>query len=154
MRENPEMHEPATVFAPLERRAELGLIFIRLAVGFHLVYGTVDNVTSWERMLEFSQFLAGNGFPFPLPGAVVSAWAQFICGLLFIFGAFIRWAAVVMTINFIAALLIAHRVGGYPPAALAILMLASSLTFLVHGAGALSIDAWRAGRKRTAGLRS
>ena len=30
---------------------------IRLAVGFHLIYGTQDNVFSWERMLEFRDFL-------------------------------------------------------------------------------------------------
>ena len=129
------------LFAPLDRHRETGLIFIRLAVGFHLVYGTVDNVTSWAQMVEFSHFLGANGFPWPLPGAVISAWAQFLCGILFILGAFTRWAALVMIVNFLAALLIAHRTGGYPPAALAIMMLAGSLTFLVHGPGRLSVDA-------------
>ena len=32
-------------------------LFIRLLVGFHLIYGTQDNVFSYERMLEFRNFL-------------------------------------------------------------------------------------------------
>ena len=119
----------------LDARREYGLFFIRLIIGFHLVYGTLDNVTSWHRMLEFRDFLANNGTPFPLAGAVISAWAQFICGILFIVGAAVRPAALVMIINFIIALVIAHRTGGYPPAALALIMLFASAGFLVHGPG-------------------
>lgn len=130
------------LFGPLDHHREKGLVFIRAAIGFHLIYGTVDNVTSWARMVEFAEFLSGNGVPWPVAGAVLSAWAQFLCGILFVAGAFTRWAALVMIFNFIAALLIAHRVGGYPPAALAILMLAGSATFLVHGAGRWSVDSW------------
>ena len=130
----------------LERRKEYGMFFVRLIVGFHLVYGVVDNVFSWEHMLKFRDFLAANGTPMPLLAAVVSAYAMYICGLMYLFGAAIRYASIVMIINFIAALLIAHRVGGYPPAALALVMLFSSIAFLFHGAGRPSVDAWLASR--------
>ena len=123
-----------------ERYREYGLFFIRLIIGFHLVYGTADNVFSRARMIEFSDFLAQRGVPFPLFAAHLSVYAQFICGLLFLVGAFVRPAAVVMIINFIAALVIAHRVGGYQPAALAWIMLFTSLGFLFHGAGKPSWD--------------
>jgi putative oxidoreductase len=123
-----------------EQRKEYGMFFVRLIVGFHLIYGTQDNVFHWARMLEFRDFLGSHGVPFPLFSANLSAWAQFICGILFILGLFTRPAAVVMIINFIAALIIAHRVGGYPPAALAFMMLFSSVAFLIHGAGKLSVD--------------
>jgi putative oxidoreductase len=133
----------------LEARREYGLFFIRLIVGFHLIYGVSDNIVSWERMIEFRDFLAGHGVPFPLFAAHLSVYAQFICGLAFLFGAAIRPAAAVMIINFICALLIAHRSGGYPPAALALLMLFSSVGFLVHGAGQPSVDeALRRGLRR------
>ena len=121
-------------------RREVGLFFIRLIIGFHLVYGTADNVFNSGRMLEFRTFLASQGTPFPLAGAYLSAWSQFICGILFIVGLAVRPAAVVMIINFIAAMLIAHRTGGYPPAALALIMLFCSIGFLFHGAGAWSVD--------------
>src|SRR5688500_12803028 len=118
-----------------DRHRELGALFVRLAVGFHLVYGTLDNVLDWPRLLEFRDFLPGAGFPWPLPGAVASAWSQFLCGLLYVVGLWVRPAALVMIVNFLFALGIAHRTGGYPPAALAVLMLAASLFLLFHGAG-------------------
>jgi putative oxidoreductase len=123
-----------------EKRKEYGMFFVRLIVGFHLIYGTQDNVFSSARMLEFRDFLAARGTPFPLFSAHLSVYAQFLCGILFILGAFIRPAAAIMIINFLCALLIAHRVGGYPPAALALVMLFSSIAFLIHGAGKPSID--------------
>ena len=123
-----------------ESRREYGLFFIRLIIGFHLVYGTTDNVLSWARMLEFRKYLAEHGVPFPLFAANLSVWAQFLCGILFLLGAFVRPAAAVMIINFICALLIAHRTGGYQPAALAWIMLFCSIGFLIHGAGKPSWD--------------
>ena len=123
-----------------DSRREYGLFFIRLIIGFHLVYGTADNVFSSARMHEFSTFLGERGTPFPLFSAYLSAYAQFLCGILFIAGAFIRPAAIVMIINFLCALLIAHRTGGYQPAALALIMLFSSIGFLIHGAGKPSWD--------------
>jgi putative oxidoreductase len=134
------MLSPMLNFARLDRYKEYGMFFVRLIVGFHLIYGTADNVTSWARMLEFRDFLAERGTPFPLFAANLSAWAQFLCGILFILGLFIRPAAAVMIINFLCALLIAHRAGGYPPAALALIMLFTSIAFLVHGAGKPSLD--------------
>src|SRR5919206_3106215 len=92
----------------LEKYKEDGVIFIRLIVGFHLVYGTQDNVFSYARMEEFASFLSVRGVPFPLASAFLSAYAQFICGILFIVGLATRYAAVVMVVNFIAALVIAH----------------------------------------------
>jgi putative oxidoreductase len=130
----------------LDRYREFGMFFVRLIVGFHLIYGTADNIASWARMVEFSQFLAARGVPFPLAAANVSVWAQCVCGILFILGLFVRPAAVVMIINFLCALLIAHRVGGYPPAAPALFMLFSSVAFLVHGPGRPALGGGKAGR--------
>lgn len=127
-----ERIEPYREYAPL---------FIRLAAGAILIEGTADNVFSWSRMVEFAEFLAANGFPFPLPGAVISAYAQFICGFAFILGALTRVAGLVMAINFAAAILIAHTTGGFAPARLAMLMLAVSLFLALHGAGRASVDA-------------
>ena len=127
-------------FRWLERYREYGLFFIRLTIGFRLIYGVADNVFSWAHMVEFRDFLDKLGVPFPMFGAHLSAYAQFICGILFIVGFAFRPASFVMVINFIFALLIAHRTGGYAPAAAAWIMLFTSLGFLVHGAGKLSVD--------------
>jgi putative oxidoreductase len=124
-------------------------LFIRLAVGYHLMHGTQDNVFHYDRMLEFARFLAANGFPFPLFNAHLSAYAQFICGLLFIVGGATRPAAVVMIINFVVALLMVHVGKPYPQNAPAFFMLAGALFLLLNGAGRPSIDAWLARREHT-----
>jgi putative oxidoreductase len=136
----------------LDERREYAAFFIRLAIGARLISGTEDNVFSWARMLEFEQFLAANGTPMPLVGAVVSVYAQFFCGILFILGLWTRPAAAVMAINFVAALVIAHRSTPFEVTWPALMMLAAALFFLLHGAGRPSLDAWLAGRAAPARL--
>lgn len=74
-------------FGFLEKYKEHGVVFIRLIVGFHLIYGTQDNVLSFARMEEFADFLSVRGVPFPLFAAFLSAYAQFISGALIMVGA-------------------------------------------------------------------
>ena len=130
-----------------EKYQEYGVIFVRLIVGFHLIYGTQDNVFSYARMEEFAGFLSLRGVPFPLVAAFLSAYAQFICGMLFIVGLATRYAALVMIINFIAALIIAHIGDTYPNMFPALMMLAAACFFLVHGAGKVSFDSLRERRE-------
>ena len=113
---------------------------IRLAVGFHLIYGTQDNVFSWDRMLEFRDFLDAFGAPFPLLSAMVSVYAQFICGILFIVGWKVKYAGVVMVFNFIVAILLVHLNDPYPNVYPAISMLAGALFMVLNGAGSLSLE--------------
>ena len=123
---------PAEFF---DRYRDYAPFFIRLVVGVILIEGTQDNVFSWARMLEFRDFLAARGVPMPLVGAVVSAWAQLLCGILILLGLWTRPAAAVMVINFIAAIVIAHLDGGFAPARLALLMLFTALFLLFNGPG-------------------
>lgn len=118
-----------------------GTIFLRLAVGLRLIHGTYDNVFSWSRMVEFADFLAAHGFPLPLASAVVSTWAQFLCGICFVLGLGTRPAAAVMVVNFVVAIGAVHlRTGddflGTWPAAM---MLAGALFLLLNGPGAYSL---------------
>ena len=138
-----------SLFAWFDRHREYAAIFIRLAVGTRLIEGTQDNVFSSARMHEFAQFLAANGTPYPEVGAVVSVYAQFICGALFILGLWTRPAAVMMIVNFLAALLIAHRQTPFEVTWPALMMLAAALFFLLHGPGRPSVDVWMNDRART-----
>lgn len=124
----------------LENYKEYGVIFVRLIIGFHLIYGTQDNVFSYARMEEFAAFLSQHGVPFPLFSAFLSAYAQFVCGILFILGFWTRIAAIVMIVNFIAAIFIAHTGDTYPNMFPALMMLFASIFFFIHGAGKVSID--------------
>ena len=122
----------------LEPYKEFGPLFIRFIIGWHLVYGTQDNVFSYARMVEFRDFLAKYRFPFPMFSAFLSAYAQFICGILFILGLWTRQAAAVMIVNFLVALYMVHRGQSYPQQALALIMLFGSAFLLVHGPGRLA----------------
>ena len=134
-------------FGFFERHKEKGAFFVRLVVGFVLVYGTQDNVFSHERMLEFRDFLAVRKVPLPLVAAHVSVYAQFACGILYVLGLFVRPAALLMVINFVAALVIAHLDAPLEAARLALCMLFSSLFLLFNGAGALSLDNYLSRRR-------
>lgn len=124
----------------LEKYKEYGVIFIRLMIGFHLVYGIHFYIFDYARMEKFAAFLGQRNVPFPLFSAFLCAYSQFICGTLFLFGAGTRLAAIVMIINFIAAIVIAHIGDTYQNTFPALMMLAAACFFLVHGAGSLSID--------------
>jgi putative oxidoreductase len=123
-----------------ESRKDYGAFFLRIVIGWRLIDGTQDNIFSWERMIEFKNFLAERNVMYPLIAAHVSVYAQFICGILYIVGAFVRGAAIIMIINFIAALFIAHIGTTFQQSFDAIIILFGSIFFLFYGSGKLSID--------------
>jgi putative oxidoreductase len=102
-------------------------------------------------MLEFAEFLGANGAPFPLASAFVSAWAQFVAGLLFIVGALTRPAAAVMLVNFAVAIALVHVGKPFLDNYDALVMLFASGFLLLHGPGALSVDEGMARHERGAG---
>jgi putative oxidoreductase len=124
----------------LTSNKDVGIFLLRLFIGLRLFYGVVDNVMDRERMVEFSEFLHGQGFPLPTLSAVVSVYAQLVCGILILAGFKIRLASFVMILNFIIAITMVHRndtIEGMTPA---LAMLFGSLTFLFTGAGKFSFD--------------
>lgn len=133
--------DKAAAFAPL---------VLRIAVGAHLIHGTQDNLLSWDRMLEFREFLATQGFPFPLVCAITSVVAQFMAGVLYLIGWQVRPAAAVMLFNFAVAILAVHWGHPYPAVFPAWMMWAGSLALLLSGAGAWSLDARRLARRADA----
>ncbi len=123
----------------LDKYSKYGEVFIRIILGFHLIYGTQDNVFSWDRMLEFSDFLTGFGFPLPLLSAIVSVYAQFLSGIMYVIGFHVRIAAMIMVFNFTVAILMVHIGDSYPGMFPAIVMLAGSLYLLFNGSKVLKI---------------
>jgi len=136
------MPEKSRLFRWFEERREWGAVFVRVLIGFHLMWGTQDNVFSHARMLEFRDFLAQTGFPAPLFCAYLSAYAQFVCGILFMVGFAVRPAAVVMIGNFVIALLMVHTRDTWHGAFPALMMLFGSVFLLFNGAGPFSVERW------------
>lgn len=95
-------------------------------------------------MIEFEHFLAGRGVPFPLLGAIVSVYVQFICGILYLLGAASRLTGFLLVVNFVAALLIAHRSDTFVGMFQALTMLFAGLLIFFDGPGKFSVD----GRKK------
>ncbi len=123
-----------------DRRKEYAAIFFRLILGWRLIYGTADNVFSNERMLEFRDFLEAHNVLLPLFAAYLSVYVQFIAGILLVIGALVRPAAILLIINFVAAILIVHIGDTFLNTFDALVLLFGGLFFLFHGAGKLSVD--------------
>ncbi|HJT79877.1 MAG TPA: DoxX family protein [Chthoniobacterales bacterium] len=115
-------------------------IFLRILIGSFIIWGVQDNILSWHNMLEFEQFLRKRGVPYSLFAANLSVYAQLICGIAILLGAFIRPVSVIFIINFIFAIVIAHRGDSFRGMFPALMMIAVGLFFLFNGAGKFSID--------------
>ena len=119
------------------KNKSLALLIIRLVFGVRLIFGTIDNVISWDRMLEFRDFLDGQGFPLPLICAIVSVYLQFLAGICWIFGFQTKVASLLMILNFLVAIIGVHLLHGdsYINMAPAIHLLAVAFLLFTHGAG-------------------
>ncbi|GHN01539.1 hypothetical protein WSM22_30280 [Cytophagales bacterium WSM2-2] len=119
---------------------EFAPLFIRLSVGYHLMQGVWGAVTKPEVMKEVIVFFESqNIFAAPILAPLV-AYLEFICGLLFILGAFTRQAALIMVIVFVNAIFIVHLGDTYKSTFPAIVMLSGSLFLLLAGPGRVSVD--------------
>lgn len=119
---------------------DVGVLLLRIFIGGRLLYGVVNNIFDWKRMLEFRDFLQLFHFPIPLLSAIISVYAQAIAGILIVIGWKIRWAALVMIVNFIVALLMVHWGQTVEQMTPALAILFSNLLFLFTGSGKYSVD--------------
>ena len=131
----------------LARNREVAPLLLRLFAAFVLIYGTYDNVFDQARMLEFRDFLAANRFPMPLQSAWLSAYGQFLAGILLAAGFLTRLAAVVVVINFIVALGMVHLRTPFNVNIAPLAMLVIGIFFLICGAPRFSVDARMAARR-------
>jgi uncharacterized membrane protein YphA (DoxX/SURF4 family) len=129
------------LLTPLARHGDIGLFLLRLVTGAFLIYQSHDNVLSAERMVEFEKFLTQAGFMEPQFMAPLSVYAQFVCGILFILGAFTRWAGIVTAINFIVAVWMVHWGQDFPLMWPALVLVFLGILFATVGAGMHSVDA-------------
>lgn len=122
--------------------ADLSLLLLRLLVGSFLMWETLDNITSAERMAEFVGFLGQFGFIWPEVMAPLSVYAQFICGALILVGALTRLASLVIVFNFIVALAMVHWGGDFRNWWPALVLVFIPLHFALTGPGRLALDRW------------
>ena len=90
------------------------------------------------------------GLPFPMLSAVVVTLVEFLSGLALIFGFFTRWAAALLAINMLVAIVAVHlRAGFFLPNGFeyALTLLAANLALAFAGSGEAALDAAFAARK-------
>ena len=122
--------------------ADFGLLALRLLVGSFLMWETLDNILSTERMVDFAGFLGQSGFIIPELMAPLSVYTQFICGALILVGAFTRLASLLMVFNFIIGLAMVHWGGDFRNWWPALVLVFVPLHFALAGAGRWSVDHW------------
>lgn len=127
-------------FAWLDRNKDVGILLLRLFAGVRLVYGVIDNVLSWKHMLLFRDFLQQFHFPVPLLSAIVSVYAQLLAGIMLAVGWKIRYAAILMIINFLVAIFMVHWGQTFEQMTPALALLFISILFLFYGPGKYSLD--------------
>lgn len=127
---------------PLGFHPDAGLLALRVLTGSFLMWETLDNIVSAERMAEFAGFLGHHGFVLPELMAPLSVYAQFICGALILVGALTRAASLVMVFNFIVALAMVHWGGDFRNWWPALVLVFIPLHFVLAGAGRWSVDHW------------
>lgn len=121
----------------------LGILALRLAFGFQLVKVSYENVVHpTVNMPQFVAYLESLGFPFPTPGAYLSAYTEFIGGILWLLGLQTRLSSVFILINFGVALGMAHLHinDGYQNTMSSLNLIAVAIFLLLNGAGRYSID--------------
>jgi putative oxidoreductase len=137
------MRRMHSFLASLSRFRDVGILIIRLAFGLQLIIVSWPYIIESEKQNEFVNYLATLGFPFPKVGSVLSVYTEFIGGILLLFGLLMRPAAILLIINFLVAVFLAHLFinDTYQNTFPAANLLAVSIFFLFNGAGNYSIDA-------------
>lgn len=120
-------------FAPLVLRVATGLIFA--LHGWQKLEMGVPGVTG---------FLGSLGFPMPAFFAVVLIAAELIGGILLILGAFTHWAAKILAIVAVVALVSVHLPNGFFIAnggyEFILLILAATVSVMITGPGKWALD--------------
>lgn len=125
--------------ARLAAHRDLGLLGLRVAVAGHMLWAAQLHVFSWARLVGFSEFLEGLGFPGPLLLALLAIASLVVCGIALVLGAYTRLAAAIMIVYFIVAACV-DALRPYPAPYAALASLAVVLCLAFTGAGRWSLD--------------
>ncbi len=132
--------------APIARLAPLAPLVVRVIVGVIMAAHGLQKLQAGPA--NFGQGLANLGVPLPVFMAYVVTLSELIGGILLIIGLLSRLAALILTIDLVAAILlvkinvglIAPQGSGTTGAELDLALIAGFLVILLAGPGRLSVD--------------
>ena len=95
----------------------------------------------WNRQIPgLAEFFEGNHIPFSSTSAYLAVYAEFICGILFIIGYWMRPAALIKVFTFTVAIVFVDFQAGFEKGFPAWAIWAMSIFLLFYGAEKISLD--------------
>lgn len=115
-----------------------GALLLRLVLGAAMIFHGYDKVIPHGGLNHHVHYIASLGLPYWL--GYVSAFAEFAGGILLILGLLTRFAAFLVAINMLVALVTVTRHHGYAGSEYSLTLFAIATMLLFYGAGALALD--------------
>jgi putative oxidoreductase len=115
-----------------------GALLMRLVLGISMVIHGYPKVIPHGALSHHAHFVASLGLPYWL--GYVSAFTEFAGGILLIIGLLTRFAAFMVSINMLVALVTVNRHHGYSGSEYPLTLLVIAIMLVLYGAGSLALD--------------
>ena len=124
-----------------------GALVMRLVLGAAMIYHGYDKVipaggfhggNTFSALERHSHYVASLGLPYWL--GIVSALTEFIGGILLVLGLLTRFAAFLVAVNMLVALVMVNRHHGYSGSEYSLALFALAVMLFFYGAGAVALD--------------
>ncbi len=124
-----------------------GALFLRLVLGIAMMYhgwskvipaGGIHGGNTFSAIERHSHYVASLGLPYWL--GIVSALTEFVGGTLLVLGLFTRFAAFLVAVNMLMALVMVNRHHGYAGSEYSLALLVIALMLFFYGAGVCALD--------------
>jgi putative oxidoreductase len=124
-----------------------GALSLRLVLGTAMIYHGWDKVipaggfhggNAFSALERHSHYVASLGLPYWL--GIVSALTEFVGGILILLGLFTRFAAFLIAVNMLVALVMVNRHHGYSGSEYSLALFVIALTLFFYGAGVCALD--------------
>ena len=126
----------------LNRWQGWGITVLRLAVGVVFLAHGGQKLFVWG-FGNVAAFMGKIGVPAPMLAAIVVTVVEFFGGLALVLGSFTRWAAALLAINMLVAIMTVHlKAGFFLPAGVefALTLFAANVALVLLGSGEASVD--------------
>jgi putative oxidoreductase len=119
-----------------------GLTVLRVGVGIVFIAHGCQKLFVWG-FHGVAGFLGANGIPLPVVAAVVLTLVEFVGGIALLLGLLTRWAALLLAVDMVVAILAVHFKNGFflPKGYEFVLtLMVANIALLLAGPGAASVD--------------
>ena len=116
----------------------IGALILRLALGFSMTVHGYQKVIPHGALNHFLHYVVTLGLPYWL--GYISAYTEFVGGMLLLVGLLTRFAAALIAIDMLVALFTVGIHQGFSIYNYVLALTAIAIMLLVYGAGAIALD--------------